>query len=91
MTWFLNIPDFIHKDVLVDYAVAAVSLVHIAKTRRDINALRMARLSYGATLRCLQLVTTRGKYDFRLLLVINLIGIYEVDPPCTRGIHSTDE
>lgn len=91
MTWFLDLPDFINQNVLLDYAVAAVSLIHIAKTRRDINALRMARLTYGATLRYLQVVSARGKYNYHLLVVINLIGVYEVKVLFPSHVRGADD
>jgi hypothetical protein len=77
-SFFLHVTDLIGQDPLVDASSQALSLVHFGKTRRDIDVLCKARVSYGSALRKLTMAAAKRPNDMKLLLAANLMCLYEV-------------
>jgi hypothetical protein len=76
--WYAQLSDIAGQDPLLDFAMESVSLAHMGKTERNSNVLRMARLSYEATLRHLPIAVEKGRRDLNFLGVIAPLCSYEV-------------
>jgi hypothetical protein len=76
--WFLGLPGQAHEDSILDTAMAALSLVHIAKTNSDNNALIKARMSYGNTLKQFQSTIKKRRADANSMSAVICMGLYEV-------------